>query len=148
MIKYANRYVETVIHADELLNDVGRGLRFVSQKPYPGKPEANLAAGATVTLQITEDNSSPIVDEKTGRTKDNNVLETFDATIVGVAYPLDIQKGDIVELGDFIPEASYFIKFNLILRFRSIRKVVQQHTVQPTMNAVSKTLSGKANVQR
>ena len=117
-------YIRTVIDWDSMNRDWGGSYILVSQRPYRGKPEAGLAPGATVTLQIMQDAHDHGVD-KAGRPRDNNALETFSATIVGCTYPLPLQKGDKVKLGGFMPDASYFIDFSLILRFSSIEKAQQ-----------------------
>ena len=54
---------------------------------------------------------------------DDNVYETFDATILGASYPLPLKKGDIVSLLNFATDNSYYVDFNLILRFKGIKKV-------------------------
>ncbi len=121
MIKNNHRYIKTIVNGEEFLNDTRNKYRVVGQREYKGKPDKNIPAGATVTLQIIEDHSEPIIDKATGRIKDNNVFETFDATIIGVTYPLPFNKGDYVALEDFKEEISYYINFNLILRFGGIK---------------------------
>lgn len=123
-------YVRTVIDWAAMDKDWGGSYIFVSQRPYKGKAEASLAPGATVTLQIMQDAHDHGVD-KAGRQRDNNALEVFSATIVGCTYPLPFAKGDKVKLGGFMPDASYFIDFSLILRFSSIEKA-QQTPAQAT----------------
>ena len=117
-------YIHTVIDWDSMARDWGGSFIFVSQSPYRGKPEAGLAAGATVTLQINNDTHDRGVD-KSGRKRDNNALETFMATVIGCNYPLPFVKGDKVTLGGFRPDASYYINYSLILRFSSIEKAQQ-----------------------
>ena len=128
-IQNGYRYVKTVVDGDKILNDFGNQFRVVAQKPYKGNPEKGLAAGATVTLQIIRDNSAPIIDKTTGKPKDNNMFETFDATIIGATYPLPLNKGDYVALSNFMADVSYPIDFNFILRFGAIKKL--QPTPQP-----------------
>ena len=117
-------YIHTVIDWDSMARDWGGSFTFVSQSPYRGKPEAGLAAGATVTLQINNDTHDHGVD-KSGRKRDNNALETFMATVIGCNYPLPFVKGDKVTLGGFRPDASYYINYSLILRFSSTEKAQQ-----------------------
>lgn len=117
-------YIHTVIDWDSMARDWGNSFTFVSQSPYRGKPEAGLAAGATVTLQINNDTHDHSVD-KSGRKRDDNALETFMATVVGCNYPLPFVKGDKVTLDGFLPDASYYINYSLILRFSSIEKAQQ-----------------------
>lgn len=117
-------YIRTVIDWDSMNRDWGGSYILVSQRPYRGKPEAGLAPGATVTLQIMQDAHDHGVD-KSGRPRDNNALETFSVTIVGCSYPLPFTKGDKVKLDGFMPDASYYIDYSLILRFSSIEKAQQ-----------------------
>ncbi|MDL2274048.1 hypothetical protein LJC34_05860 [Oscillospiraceae bacterium OttesenSCG-928-G22] len=137
-IKNGNRYTKNLVLGDKFLEDTGNEYRFVSQKPYKGKLEVGLSPGANVTLQIITDNAPPTVDKTTGLTRDNNELETFDATIVGVDYPLPFKKGDPVSLGGFMQEASYYIDFNFILRFKEIKPIRPSQT-QGGNNAPTKT---------
>ena len=124
MIK-ANNYVRTVIDADAMLKDFGNKFRVVASRAYNGKAESNIPAGTTFTLQVLEDHAAPQIDKETGLPKDNNVFETFDVTIPGCQYPSGIVKGDFVSLGKFLPEISYYIKYNMILRFGEIRKITK-----------------------
>lgn len=41
-------------------------------------------------------------------------------TIIGKNYPLPFGKGTMVSLGGFLPDYSYYIDFNFILRFDNI----------------------------
>lgn len=126
-----NRYIETVIHWDDMNNDFGGVYRLVSQRPYRGKAEAGLAPGVTVTLQVIEDKADPIVVKSTGKPKENNVFETFEATIVGLSYPVSFKKGDYVALDGFMPEASYYIDFTPILRFQALKAAAAPKPTQP-----------------
>lgn len=120
---YAYRYVKTEVKGDDLLADFGNRFRFVGQRKYPGNSEKGLESGAIVTLMITEDHSKPVIDKDTGLERENSVYETFDVTIPGVSYPLPIKKGEYVKLGEFMPEASWFINNQLILRYKHIEKI-------------------------
>lgn len=128
MFKNQYRYAKTLVLGNDLLSDTGNKYRLVSQRAYKGNTEKNIPAGVTVTLQIIEDNSEPIVDKATGMAADNNVFETFEATILNTEFPLPYKKGDYVALEDFKEEYSYYINYNLILRFGGIKllKAVNQ----------------------
>ena len=117
-----SKYVRQVIDAKHMLADFGNTFMVVSSKPFKGKPEKGLAAGSSFTLQVMKDESAPKYG-KDGQLQDNNLFESFDVTIPGLAYPSDIRKGDKVRLGNFMPEVSYFIDFKLILRFDGITKL-------------------------
>ena len=118
-------YVRTVIDWEAMNRDWGGSYTYVGQRSYKGKPEAGLAPGATITLQILTDAHDHGTD-KSGRPRDNNALETFSVTVVGCSYPLPLSKGDRVQLEGFIPEASYYIDYSPILRFQKIEKVQLQ----------------------
>ena len=124
MIKNVYRYVHTVIDANKFLEDTGNKYMLVSQSPYRGKSdeagETILPAGVKVRLQIQADFSDPVVDRKTGEPMEDNRYENFDVTIVGCSYPLPLKKGDMVSLGEFLPQYSFYIDYNCILRFGKI----------------------------
>lgn len=115
-------FTETNFKAEVFLNNTGNIFRLVSQRPYVSKKEPD-EKGVTVTLQITKDNTDYGVDKKTGFKRDNNILNTFDVTVLNNEERLDIQKGDYLRLIDFIPEKSFVIGFDLILRFKDVEKV-------------------------
>ncbi|MGJ5638413.1 hypothetical protein ACSBQ0_17275 [Bacillus altitudinis] len=115
-------FTETQFRAEEFLNNTGNIFRLVSQRPYVSKKDPG-EKGVTLTLQITRDNTDYGVDKKTGFKRDNNILNTFDVTVLNNQERLDIQKGEYLSLVDFIPEKSFVIGFDLILRFRDADKV-------------------------
>lgn len=126
MIKNGYRYIKTIIDIEKFLSDTSNMYVLVGQRPYKGKTDDKgnvlIDAGVTVTLQIVDDNSEPIYD-KEGVAREDNRLETFEATIVGANYPLNLKKGDCVCLEDFKPDISYYINYALVLRFGNIAKV-------------------------
>lgn len=132
-----SKYVKQVIDAQQMLADFGNAFMVVSSKPFKGKPEKGLAAGSTFTLQVMKDDSVPVYD-KEGNKQDNNLFESFDVTIPGLTYPSDIQKGDKVRLGNFMPEVSYYIEFKLILRFDGITKL-QSKPQMPSTGGINGT---------
>jgi len=126
MIKRSYRYIKHVIDAQKLLEDFDNRFLLVSQRRYNGKIvdcKVITPEGVTVTVQILTDRSEPVIDKTTGEIMDDNVYETFDATIIGASYPLPLKKGDIVSLFNFETDNSYYVDFNLILRFKGIKKV-------------------------
>lgn len=120
----ANAWVFTEIKfkAEEFLNNTGNMFRLVSQRPYVSKKDPN-EKGVTLTLQITKDDTDYGVEKKTGFKRDNNVLNTFDVTVLNNKERIDIQKGDYLRLLDFVPEKSFVIGFDLILRFKDVEKI-------------------------
>lgn len=127
MINNGHRYTRTVIEIDKFLKDTGNKYMLISQRRFKGKSNGNgeceIPEGTTLGLQILEDHSEPIIDKNTGLAKPDNTLETFEATVVGAQYPLPINKGSKVRLYDFIPEYSYYINYNFILRFGRLEEI-------------------------
>lgn len=115
-------FTETKFKADEFLNNTGNIYRLVSQRPYASKKEPD-EKGVTLTLLITKDETDYGVDKKTGVKRDNNTLNTFDVTVLNNKEYIDVKKGEHVRLIDFIPEKSFIIGFDLILRFKDVEKV-------------------------
>ena len=119
MLKYL------LVDAERMLKDFGNKFIFISQSPYAGKTLEDgtvvIPGGARVELQILQDNA-PTIDKNTGEIVDNR-LEVFEATIIGVDYPLPLKKGCMEQLGGYKPEISYMIKYNMILRFTEISEV-------------------------
>lgn len=127
MLKHSTRYVKQIVEGEKLITDLGNRFLVISQRPYKGKTndfgEVITPSGTTFTVQALDDFSDPIINKETGEVMDNNALETFDVTIIGAEYPLPLKKGDYVSLKGFLPELSYYINFNLILRFSDIEKI-------------------------
>lgn len=121
MIHNSNSFVKIVIDGNAIADKLLHNSRLVGQRPYKGKPESGIKPGATVTLQITVDSSGGYVDRSTGEICDNT-METIDVTIVDCDFPLPLKKGDYCDVSGFLPECSYYIDHNLILRYSSIRK--------------------------
>lgn len=114
-------YTHTIFNAKVFLEVTRNIFQLVAQKPYQSKknPEDK---GVTVTLLIIYDDMD-YGQDKNGRKRDSNVLNTFDVTILNGHSELPFKKGDKVSLVGFMPEKSYVIGFDLLLRFRDIKKV-------------------------
>ena len=91
--------------------------RVVASRPYSDR-KGVLSNGVTVTLQVIVDNLDYGVD-KDGNPRDNNLYQNFDVTILDPE--LNLSKGCIIQLLDYLPEYSYVLNFDLILRFRSAK---------------------------
>lgn len=115
-------FTETKFKAEEFLNNTGNIFRLVSQRAYVSKKDPE-EKGVTLNLQITKDDTDYGVDKKTGFQRDNNILNTFEVTILNNKEHLDIQKGEYLRLVDYMPEKSFIIGFDLILRFKDVEKV-------------------------
>jgi|GluameStandDraft_1065615.scaffolds.fasta_scaffold07761_2 hypothetical protein len=125
MLQHAWKYSETRFNAENFMKMTRNVYQFVGQKPFKSKkhPEDR---GVTVTLLILHDDMDYGAD-KNGNKRDNNVLNTFDVTILNGQDTVPYKKGDKVSLGGYIPEKSYVIGFDLLLRFKDIRKAVVQN---------------------
>lgn len=114
------KYTQTTFKIEDFLKATRNEFQFVSQKPYQSKKNPE-NVGTNVTLLITHDDMDYGVD-KNGRKRENNVLNTFDVTILNGQTTLPFKKGEKVSLGKFIPEKSYVIGFDVLLRFADIKK--------------------------
>lgn len=114
------KYVRTNFDSDKFLEATRNMFQFVSQKPYQSKKNPD-EKGVSAVLLIAHDDMDYGVD-KNGRKRDNNVLNTFDVTILNGKTELPFKKGDKVSLVGFIPEKSFVIGFDIILRFKDIKK--------------------------
>lgn len=115
-------FTETKFKAEEFLENTGNVFRLVSQRPYTNKKDPD-ETGVILNLLITKDDTDYGVDKKTGVQRDNNILNTFIVTILNNKDRIDIQKGEYLRLVDYIPEKSFVIGFDLILRFKDVEKV-------------------------
>ncbi|CAM4209335.1 hypothetical protein [Lederbergia lenta] len=115
-------FTETKFKADEFLTNTHNLYRLVSQRPFTSKKDLN-ESGVTLTLLITKDDTEYGIDKKSGLKRDNNTLNTFDVTVLNNKTSIEVQKGEYVRLINFIPEKSFVIEFDLILRFEDVEKV-------------------------
>ncbi len=120
-------FQETLIHWDMIEEATHNHYMVVASRPYKGNKDKGLDAGITVTLQVIEDDFDYGVD-KTGKPIENNVFQTFDATVIG--YDGEVAKGDLVSLHDFDQENSFVVKFDMILRFHGMQ-VLKRGAVAP-----------------
>ncbi|MHA3065949.1 hypothetical protein [Lacticaseibacillus saniviri] len=112
-------FTKTAFDAATFLKVTHNQYRLVSQRPYFSKKVAE-DTGVALTLQIVVDDADYGLDKTTQAPRDNNALNTFDVTILNGQPRLDAVKGDIVRLGDFLPDKSFVIDFNVILRFGKV----------------------------
>lgn len=110
------KYQKNLVLGDEFLKDTGNIFRVVTQRAYVDK-RGRLDDGILFTLQITQDNGKYEVGE------DNMIMETFDVYVLCGSHDVGLKKGDYCSLHDFMPDVSYYIDFNYILRFRNIEKI-------------------------
>lgn len=115
-------YTKTFFDANKFLANTKNKYRVVGQKPYLDKSGKAGKQGVTLTLQIVEDVGDYGLD-KEGNKRPTNLFENFEATILNGQTKMDLNKGDYVSLGEFDQEHSYVINYDVILRFRSCKKV-------------------------
>lgn len=113
-------YTQTMFDAGLFLKVTENEFLFVAQKSYQSKKEPN-DKGVTLTLSIIHDNMDYGID-KNGNKRENNLLNTFDVTILNGLSEVPFKKGDKVSLIGYIPEKSYVIGFDTILRFKDVKK--------------------------
>lgn len=114
-------YTQTQFDWEKFSEATGNTFLYAFQKPFQSKKEPE-DKGVTLTLSIIHDSMDYGVD-KNGHKRDNNVLNAFDVTILNGQSEMPFNKGDKVSLIGFIPEKSYVIGFDLLLRFKDAKKV-------------------------
>ncbi|MCM1252324.1 MAG: hypothetical protein NC321_05855 [Clostridium sp.] len=113
-------FIKNLFDAETFLANTGNKFRFLFGKPYQSKKHPD-EVGATLTLQILYDRTDYGTD-KNGQKRGSNLMNTFDVTILNGKTEIPFKSGDIVSLVDFIPEKSYVIGFDLLLRFKDVKK--------------------------
>ncbi|MGF3226756.1 hypothetical protein [Facklamia sp. P12932] len=119
-------FIENKFKAEEFLKNTHNLYRLVSQRPYISKKSPD-ESGVTLTLLITKDETDYGIDKKSGLKRETNSLNTFDVTILNNKTSVNIHKGEYVKLVNYIPEKSFIIDFDLILRFENVEKVNVKH---------------------
>ncbi|MCH4009641.1 hypothetical protein [Companilactobacillus sp.] len=118
----AFEFSKTEIDYQKLLNGFHNQFRLVSQRPYQSRKVEN-DNGVILTLQVIKDDIDYGIDKKTSRKRDSNLFNTFDVTILNHKDYIPIKKGEYVALKNFIPDKSFAIGFDLILRFEEVVKL-------------------------
>lgn len=112
-------FTETVIKSDTILKATGNKYKVVSVREYTDK-HGKLPDGYSLTLKVLQDTHDYGID-KNGIPRENNEDQNFDVTVL--SNHTQLKKGDYIALKDFNAENSYFIDFNLILRFNNYEKI-------------------------
>lgn len=121
-------FTRNIIDWPKLEKATGNKFRVVTSRPYTDRKGA-LPNGTTMTLTVLSDTMDYGIG-KDGKARDNNLYQNFDVTVL---RPVDVKKGDMVELMDFDSEHSYAIGFDLLLRFKDCR--VLQAAAKPKGDA-------------
>lgn len=119
-IQNSFKFTKTLFEDDVFLKATKNIFQFVSQKPYKSKKNPS-DKGVIVTLLVIYD-TMDYGEDKNGIKRESNVLNTFDVTILNGGTVLPFKKGDKVSLEGYIPEKSYVIGFDLLLRFKGLKK--------------------------
>ena len=117
MIDNVYRFIATIFKDDIFKQATHNQYYCVAVKPYHNK-EGKLPDGFRLTLRIIKD------DFDYGKDKDGNEIlnnegQNFDCTVLST----DVQpkRGDIVALGELDSENTFYINYNLILRYKSCK---------------------------
>lgn len=136
MLQNTWNFVQTVFLFDLFLKNTENRFGYISQRPYIGKKNPD-DVGVTLTLQVTRDRTDYGIDKKTQRPRDDNRLNTFDVTVLNGEKTVDFKKGDLVSLADYLPEKSYVINYDLILRCGKVMRY-NEPTKQTNNSATNK----------
>ena len=135
-------YVQTLIDWAKMEQNFGNVFSYVTERPFHDK-KGILPDGVTVTLNIIKDDGDYGIDKKTGKPRSTNLGQNFDVTILNGKTSTDFEFEDKVSLVDFDQEHSYVMGFDLLLKFKDIKKAQampaqQSKSVSPTRMVLNK----------
>lgn len=116
------KYVEQKVNGELFLKNTCNRFEFVAQRPYHDK-RGVLPDGVVLTLRILEDSGDYGTDKTTGRPRPTNRGQNFDATVLNGKTELPLEFGDVVALDQFDAENSYAMGFDLLMRFRGVKRL-------------------------
>lgn len=119
-------FIETKIKADTILEATGNKFKVVSVRDYSDK-HGKLPDGYSLTLKVLHDHYDYGLD-KNGNPRESNEDQNFDVTVLNRHAKL--KKGNYIALKDFNADNSYYIDFNLILRFNDYEKIDTKRNAQ------------------
>ncbi|MCX4352177.1 MAG: hypothetical protein OSJ60_11125 [Lachnospiraceae bacterium] len=129
-----NTHVYTTFNGEKFLKNTGNKYELVAQRPFKDK-KGILSDGVTVTLHILQDNGDYGIDKNTGKKRNTNKGQNFDATILCGTQSLDIEQGEHVSLIGFDIDNSLVIGFDQYLRFKGIKKTGASNSAPSTTQA-------------
>lgn len=121
-LKNSYVFTETNFNSEKFLANTKNAFKFVSQRPYKSKKDPD-DTGMVLTLAVYRDSTDYGIDKETGFKRENNEMNTFDVTVLNGKNHLDVKKGEFVRLIDYIPEKSFVIGFDLLLRYKNVEKI-------------------------
>ena len=122
----SSKFVKTVIKIDDLMRITGNKFKVLATKPYEGKND--IKPGITLDLLILEDNAPAgyYGTKPDGSPKEGIMFQNIRVTVCNGEKDksmADLKAGDDISLYDFDENHSYFIDYNMILRFGRYEKV-------------------------
>ena len=131
------KFTETLIKADELAKVTGNKYRVLSTRPYEGKND--LPNGITMELLIMEDHAPAgyYGMKKDGSPREGVIYQNLTVTIANGEKDKmmkEIHAGDEIALYDLDQDHSYFINYELILRFRKYKKINEKDNHENNKN--------------
>lgn len=125
-LMHAYKFTRTVIDWNVMAEAFKNRFRVIAVSDYTDK-NGVLPNGKKLVLAVLHDDFDYGTDKK-GNPLDNNEGITFDVTVL--CSDKAVKKNDVISLKGFDADHSYFVDFNLILRFRDF-EVLQPK--KPTM---------------
>jgi len=105
-------FTKTLVDWSIMEKAFGNKFRVIDKRKFVDK-KGVLPDGTTLQLMVVHDDFDYGVD-KDGNPRSNNIYQSFNATIL---KPVDVSKGDVVELHGFLSDYSFAINFDMVLRF-------------------------------
>ena len=115
-------FTKTLVLGDKFLEVTGNNFEYITQRPYHDK-KGVLPDGIVLTLRILEDKMDYGTDKTSGKARPTNRGQNFDAVILNGKTELPLEYGDIVALEQFDSENSFAVGFNLVMRFKGIKRL-------------------------
>lgn len=121
-----NKFVKTEIMDQELAKITGNVYRVLSVNAYKGKDD--VPEGVNVTALVLHDNAPEgyYGTKKDGTPREGIVYQNINFTLLtGDTRKTmqDLHAGDMISVFDIDQEHSYYIDFDLILRFKRYEKI-------------------------
>ncbi len=112
-------FTKTTIDWETIEKATHNQYRVVSTRPYTDK-KGLLPDGVNLTLMVIKDDFDYGIDKKTGAQRETNLYQNFNVTVLNKNHNI-IKKGDLISLIGFLPEHSFVIGFDMLLRFKDLK---------------------------
>lgn len=132
-----SKFIETRIKNKEFEQMTGNNFMVLETKPFAGK--GDLLPGVNLTLLIQEDHAPAgyYGTKKDGSPREGIQFQNVTVTIANGRTEetmKDLHAGDRIALVGFDPEHSYYIDFNLILRYKDYKKLGGSENAEASKN--------------